>query len=302
MSKLHKRIRFNLAQKMFFIFVLLIIYGCYKNGILPVIHGFYSFSHILKIGLYPILGFLIGWLMDSIFKNNCMFSNKFYGLLLSLVIPISTNLFIYLLYLIGSLLFYSFVIRKQDWDLNFVVIGKMLLILCLIVLNTYNYANLLEESQHFMYSFIDGILGHNISGVFTSNIVILLVGFLILFLDTYYKKEIPLTSYGIYLITLVFYSFLKSDMSFLLTNFFSSTILFVLIFLAPLSMFSPYSRKRKMLFSLVIGVCILPCSLFLNFYEGVYLALFLANLLLIFLNWVQNKFIFAKNKVEILKN
>ena len=59
--------------------------------------------------------------------------------------------------------------------------------------------------------------------------------------------------------------------------------------MAPLDLFSPYSKKRKTMYSFLLGVGILPFSLWTNFYEGVYFSLFLANLLIILLNGIQNR-------------
>lgn len=294
MNKLHKMIHMSLIQKLYFLLLLFVLYGWYKNGLVPYSNQYYSFSHLILILLYPIIGFFMGMLFDFLFKNESLFNNKFYGLLFSLIVPISTNICTFIITLTILLFFNTFLISKRDWDLNFIVLGKLLLIAYLYYMNRYNYANLLEESNLFVYSYLDGIFGNNVSGIFTSNIFLSFLSLLILCFDTYYKKEIPLYSYGVYLLTLVFYAFLKSDMNFILSHMFSSTILFVLVFIAPLSSFSPYSKKRIFFYSILLGLFILPFSLLTNFYEGIYIVLILVNLLLIFLNVLQIHWIKSK--------
>ncbi len=287
MNRIHKIIHFPLIKKLYVFFFFFVLYGWYKNGLLPYLEHYYSFSHLFLILFYPICGYGIGALFDFLFKNKYPFPNRFYGLLFSLIVPISTNICLFILSLSLLLFLNTFWISKKDSDLNFIALGKLLLILLLYSLQSYFYANLLEESQMFVYSYLDGIFGHNESGLFTSNSFLSLAALGVLSFDSYYKKEIPFYSYGVYLLTLVFYAFLKSDMNFILSHLFSSTVLFVFIFIAPLSSFSPYSKKRVAFYSILLGLTILPFSLLTNFFEGVYISLILVNLLLIFLNHLQ---------------
>lgn len=287
MNRIHKIIHFPLIKKLYLLFFFFIVYGWYKNGLLPYLEHYYSMSHVFLILFYPICGYGIGALFDFLFKNKYPFPNRFYGLLFSLIVPISTNICLFVLSLTLLLFLNTFWISKKDSDLNFIVLGKLLLVVLLYTLHSYFYANLLEESQMFVYSYLDGIFGHNESGLFTSCAFLSLVSLGILSFDAYYKKEIPFYSYGIYLLTLVLYAFLKSDMNFILSHMFSSTILFVIVFIAPLSSFSPYSKKRVAFYSILLGITILPFSLLTNFFEGVYISLILVNLLLICLNRLQ---------------
>ena len=123
-------------------------------------------------------------------------------------------------------------------------------------------------------------MGHNISGIFTSNIILIFIAFFFLCSDEYYKKDISINSYGIYLLTLSIYTFINQDITFLLKNMFSSNILFGLVFVATLSCYTPYQKKEKLIYNILIGCLILPLSLIINFFEGIYISIVLANLFL----------------------
>ncbi len=286
---MHKNIRFSLLQKLYLAFFLFIAFGWYKNALVPYLNGYYSFSHLFYILLYPLSGLAIGALFDTLFKNKMPYDNKFYGLLFSLIVPISTNIFLFLLILTLLLFLNTLWISKKDLDLHFIVLGKLLLVAFLWGIGKYYYANLLEESHLFVYSYLDHLFGHIESGLFTSSAILILGSFLLLVFDPYYKKEIPFYGYGVYLLTLVLFSIYKGNMNFLLAHMFSPDVLFLLVILAPLSNFSPYSKKRIAIYSIFVGFLILPFSLLTNFYEGAYFSLILANLLLICLNSLQIK-------------
>lgn len=291
MSSLHKKINFPLTRKYALLFLFFFLFGWYKNGLLPVMEGFYPKTHLVFLLLYPTLGFFLGFLFDKLFRRDATYNNRFFGVLLSFILPISTPIYVFLVWCFLLLLFNTFFIQKKDWDFNFVVFGYLLLVGYLYFTHQYQYSNALEESHLFVYSYLDGVFGYNVGGLFTSSVFLILLSFLFLSFDYYYKKEIPFYSYGFYLLTLILYSFWKGDLRFILANMLSSTILFALVFLAPLSLFSPYTRKRKVLYSFFLGVFILPFSLYFSFFEGVYFSLILANFIVILLNGVQNKLI-----------
>lgn len=298
MSRLHKVIRFPLIYKFYICFFVFLIYGVYKNALLPIHHGFYSKNQFFILLFYPFYGFLIGALFDMMSKKKNVFGNKFYGLLFSMFLPISTPIFLFCLSLFFLLFINTVVISRMDLEWNFIAIGKILLCFILFYYFSYDYANALENSHTFIYSFMDGILGHTVSGIFTSNILLILLSFVFLSFDIYYKKEISFYSYGFYLLSLSLYAILKEDISFLLTHFLLSDVLFALIFVATLSCFSPYSKKRKFLYSTLLGLFILPCSLFLNFQEGVYVAILIANVFVLFIGFLQRIFYTNINKKD----
>lgn len=294
MSRLHKKNIIPLIKKYYIGFILLFIAGYYKNGLYPILHGYSSFVEMLKLILIPVVSFMIGYGFDKKFKNNDMFNSKFYSLLFSMIIPIKTNLILYFLVLSIALYIYNKWITSQNRMVNWIAIGKLILVLLLILIKSYSYQNSIEASGIFQYSILDSLFGHNISGLYTSNTLVILFTLFILELDEFYKKEIPLYSYGMFGFTVVIYAFVKKDMQFLLTHLFSSNVLFVLTFVATISNYTPYSKSAKRFYSILLGCTILPFSLITNFYEGVYISIILASI-------VTNILIVCKNRPKECK-
>lgn len=291
MSRLHKIYNISFVKKCYILFTLMILYGYYKNGIIPIYNGVATIFQTLKVISFPIISIAIGKSFDKLFNYKEIFSNTFYSLLFSMIIPISTNLIIYAILLALMLYLHIFLEKhKIDLNINVIVILKLLLVLVLCLLNNYFYANSLESSGVFQYTFIDMLFGNNISGLFISNIILLLVGFIIFSFDHYYKREIPLISYGIYLGTLIIYTIFKGDLAFFLQHMFLADVLFSLIFIATLSSFSPYTIKGKTIYGFIIGILILPFSILFNFNEGGYIAILIADVICVFLEKKLKKF------------
>ncbi len=290
MSRLHKITKFSLIKKYYLSFILLIIFGIYKNGVVPFINDYSTLTEMIFIFILPLLSFLIGCLFDYFWKNKDLFNSKFYSLLFTMIIPIETNFFLYFLCLSVFLFIYNYLsLKKNDSSFNLITYAKLFLVIILIVFKSYNYQNVIEESGIFQYSILDILLGYGIGGIYTTSVFLIILSLIILAIDNYYKKEISFYSYGIYLITLFIYAFIKQDMSLILVYMFSSSILFGLIFIATLSNYSPYTKKMKFFYSLVLGCSILPFSLLVNFQEGIYISIILANFLVILLNLLFQK-------------
>jgi len=289
MSRLHKIYNISFIKKCYIFFILLIMYGCYKNGIIPIYNGEATIFQALKVFSFPLISIVVGRVFDKLFNNKEIFNNTFYSILFSMIIPISTNIFVYIVVL--SLILYLLVIlRKLDLDINLVIIGKLVLVILLLIFNNYSYANTLESSGLFQYTFVDSLLGSNISGLFVSNVILLLISFIVFSFDYYYKKEIPLIGYGTFLGTLIIYTIFKGDLAYFLQHMFLADILFALILVATLSCFSPYTIKGKTVYSVMVGMLILPFSIIFNFYEGVYIAILIANIICVFLEKKLKKF------------
>ncbi len=297
MSRLHKKISFSLKQKYYLMMLLLILYGYYKNGFLPFYKNYSSLSDMIIVFIIPILSYGIGWIFDKLYNNQEYFNSRFFSLLFSMIIPISINILFYIIFLNGLLLFYNYLlVHKKNSCFNFIAGAKTIIIFILSVFKNCNYENFLEKSGYFKYTFINNIMGHNISSLFTSSILLILIALILFESDEYYKKEIPLYSYGIYLITVLIYAFLHKNMTFILLNTLQSNILFALVFVAPFSNYSPYRRKEKFIYSVIIGISILPFSLVSNFHNGIYFSILLANLILLLLNFCfENKFLKINN-------
>ncbi len=287
MSRLHKKITISLLQKYYIAFFFCILFGIFKNGLLPYVKGYSNISETITILILPILCFGIGFIFDLIFKNREMFNNRFFALLFLLMIPVQSNLLFVLLFLCICLFLYNYIKKWQKnsfW--NWMVGIKLFFVFLLISFHSYGYENVLELSKDFQYSFLDSFIGFHVSGLYISSTMILFLFLFIFCFDYYYKKEIVLYSYGIFGISLLVYSLLKENMGFMLMHLLDSNILFPLIFIAPLSLFSPYSKKGKWLYGILIGILTLPCICLTNVYEGTYIAIFFVNILFNLLNLV----------------
>ncbi len=289
MSGLHKKIYMSLGKKLELCLLFFVLFGFFKNGLYPYFQGFYSLGESLKILIFPLYGYILGYLIDYFKKSNNMFSNRFYGLLFSLILPISTKVYIGLLFISILILFNALVLEKKDSSFNFIALFKILLVLVLKLFNSYNYANLLESSNRYIYSFVDTLIGFNESGIFTSCSILIIICFIVLCFDRYYKKEIPLYSYSIYAIMLFLYALKEQNMLIFLNHLLASDVLFCLVFIAPLSSLSPYLKGRKVLYSIVIGILTLPLSIYFNYHEGVYMALVISSSIELVLNVIENK-------------
>lgn len=268
----------KIYQKYFIALLPLIIYGFYKNGLLLYLDNSISFINMFKPLLFPILGAFSGLIVNLVLKKEFKFNPLIlYGLIVGMIMPINTNIIIFGIAMIGLMFLANFLETK--FSFNIVCFIKLLLVILLMILSSYEYGNVTEIAQNYAFSFIDILFGRGIGGVCSSSIVWIVAGFIYLIMDYYYKKEIPIYAIISYvIITLLSYLFIK-DINIIISNVVSSSVLFAFIFIAPIANFSSYTKNGKLLFGILIGVITAVLTIFIGSFESAIIAILLASIL-----------------------
>lgn len=263
----------NLNKLYLLALIFLIAFGFYKNGILVFKKFSDNYVMLFKPLLFPLINIIISCFFEYIFNKKIKISdNTIFMILLSMIVPVNTNLLIFLsLNIIFSFIIY-FVFDKINLRLNYVALFKLILILVLLVINKYNYANNLELIKKYSYDLLDIFIGRGISGVASSSILFSILGYFILCLNKYYKNEIPLISFSVYFLLVLIFKVLFNHVIVL-----NSMIIFALIFIAPINNFSPAIKKERIIYSIVLGILTFICTYFINMYDGVIIAVMISS-------------------------
>lgn len=251
----------------------LIIYGLYKNIIL-VYGQIGSFNYeIIK----PLLLLLISILVPIGFnllkrRKVTIDENLVYSLFLLLTIPISTNILVFFLLQILNIMLIEYIDDKIS--LNYVVISRLLLVLISVLISKINYANQIEILNIYSYNLIDVLFGRGITAIFCSSIIISLIGYIVLSFNPYYKKEIPFIILCIYLVGSLLLKLVFSKVIII-----NGLIIFSIIFLSNINLWTPVNKTDKYIYSVIVGVLSLLFTYFVNFNEGVLIAIFITSIL-----------------------
>lgn len=266
----HKKNNLNLLY--FTICSLLILFGFYKNGIL-VYKAFSNNVMLLKPLLFPVTSLVITLGINYIFNKKIeLTDNVIYFLLLSMVIPIKTSVILFLILIIIFNVINQFVINRLKININYVALFKILIIVILLILKKYDYANNLEMVGKYSYNLIDIFIGRGISGVSTSSIILIFIGYILFSTNIYYKSDIPLISIGVYLIGAILLKLIFSKVIII-----NSLIIFSLIFIAPLNKYSPVVKKQRIIYGVLLGIFTCVFTYFINMYDGVTLAILVSS-------------------------
>ena len=258
----------------------LILYGWYKNGILPFLAQDVSWFQMFRPLFFPILGFLIGLLWDygkNKRKKISLSLSSIYGLILSMTLSINMNLL--LVCLLEGLCFFLFsMLEKLPWKVNTLLGTKFIFVLGFSIIVKIPFSNIMESTNPIFYSLIDLFFGRNIGGVASTSILLMLCSYAFLSFDYYYKKRIPLYTFFSFTITALIAELIipTGDLLKFLLN---PSVLFASIFLASEITSSPYTEKGGCFYGLLIGFTSFFSTRFFSQEEGIYLTLFLVSLL-----------------------
>lgn len=254
----------------------LLIYGFYKNGILPFISGDASFFKMLRPIFFPLVGLGVGILTDLImwWKSNqkeIWTYYPIYGFITFMTLPISANILVsaILLLIIFCILRN---IKKVKLNLSPLIIASGILLILLSFVGKVTFQNASELSHHFVYSLFDNFFGRNIGGICTTSIFWSVSALIFLCFNYYYKKEIPFTLIGSYVLccTLFEVIFPTGDLLKMILN---SSVIFAGVFVAPEIKHSPYMDLSKMIYGVMVGVLGFFLTRFISSTIGIYIAL-----------------------------
>ena len=252
---------------------MLILFDFYKNGILVYKAFPNNIIMLLKPLVFPIISLLVTFIFNFIFEKKFRINdNIIYFLLLSMIIPINTSIIIFFVIILALNLLNYFIINKFNLSINYVVLFKIFIIAILILLNKYNYANNLEIVGKYSYNLMDIFIGRGISGVCSSSIILILIGYAVFSTNIYYKNDIPLISIGVYAVCALLLKLIFSKVIII-----NSLIIFSLVLIAPLNNFSPAIKKQRIIYSVVLGILTCLFTYYINMYDGVTLAILVSS-------------------------
>ena len=250
----------------------LVLYGIYKNGIVLYNANLISFFSIFKV-LYLIFISLIIYIIFSIIIKRKLKLNL--ELLSMLIIPLfmsqSINLLIYAISLL-VLLFVDYYLSKiiKYNNMSFIILS---IILILMIFNKYNYLNPIEQTNNYLYTFIDLLFGRNPGGISTSSIIIGLILIVYFSVFTLYKKNIVLSSIIVFLI----FTFILNDFN--INSLLNSNAILSFILIAPELKNTPVSIKGTIIYGSLIGIISGLLCQYVSFYVGSFLAIFIISLI-----------------------
>ena len=264
---------------------ILTFYSLYKNGILLYNKGLINFKYIFKPLLLVLIAILFTYIVDYLYlrfiknDNNYMIKikndyNPIYLAILTLCLPVGINIFLFTLIII-ILSFLNNVIKQHDF--NNIALYKILIILLLLLINKYNYLNVYELNVDTALTSFDMFMGRSIGGLGSTNTMLLIISFIIFVTIPSYKKEIPVSAFITSLILSIVGTLFGFGFIYNIKELLNSEFLLAIIFVATIPEYSPINEKDKIIFGILIGVLSFIFNKVFNPFEGVFIAIILAN-------------------------
>ena len=250
-------------------------FSLYKYGYLDYSKGLVSLLASFKVLWLLLINIIITFISSNLLKDN--YPYKYYEtIVLTLLLPIRIP---YIIDIIGVLVYN--LIRKYlyTYHLNNIAISKLLITVCLMVLNKNNYLSFYQEQVSSLYTTSDLIWGASIGSIGSNNLVILILCYLLLCNVIIYKKDIPWYAILGYTMTLGTYGLINNNLIYLMKLTLNSTVLFSIIFVSSINISSPVGRKLRRIYGLLVGILSFT-FLTINPYEAGLIGIIMANLII----------------------
>lgn len=281
MNKERPNLHFETKNKYFFSVLIallpMILYGFYKNGILPYLNNDISIITVFRPLFFLLIGVTIGVLIPRLAKEKMKKENAWvyplYGLMISMTLPIQMNPI--LIIIVQSIILWGAIFFRKKISPLFLGITLLgaIAILCKI-----SYLNGSEQSHIVMYSILDIFFGRNIGGICSTSIFWCLISYIFLLFNPYYKRDIPIYILVTYIIMALLFEMLIPSGD-LLKTILNSTVFFGSIFIAAEIQFSPYMEKGKMIYGIMTGISTFLLTRLLALEIGIYISIMINSLL-----------------------
>ncbi|CCY88889.1 electron transport complex protein RnfABCDGE type D subunit [Mycoplasma sp. CAG:956] len=250
-------------------------FSLYKYGYLDYSKGLVSLFASFKVLWLLLINIIITFISSNLLKDN--YPYKYYEtIVLTLLLPIRIP---YIIDIIGVLVYN--LIRKYlyTYHLNNIAISKLLITVCLMILNKNNYLSFYQEQVSSLYTTSDLIWGASIGSIGSNNLVILILCYLLLCNVIIYKKDIPWYAILGYTMTLGIYGLINNNLIYLMKLTLNSTVLFSIIFVSSINISSPVGRKLRRIYGLLVGILSFA-FLTINPYDAGLIGIIMANLII----------------------
>lgn len=240
----------------------LILYGFYKNGIYLYIKKYISLPTMFKPLLLILIGFLIGASVNIIYlklikksKDNIIdivFSSfhPIYGILIASIISINTNILLFSVVTFAVLFISKFINNK----INLISLSSLIIFFIMNVLNKFTFMNIYEQSSSFKMNAIDYMFGRGSGGILTTNILLIVLSFIILYNSKVYKKNIAIYSSSVFILLTTIYCILTKNIGNIMNMLFTNGILFSFVYVATEPVSSSYTKYGKEIYGILVGI------------------------------------------------
>lgn len=257
----------NSIEKMSYIYLLsllpLILFGFYKNGISLYIKDYVNILGMLKPLLLILCGFIIGILVNIIYEkvikksqNNIreiIFSSfhPIYGILISCIISINTNIFLFSIITFVVLFISKFISINK---VNYIALSGLIIFFIMNIMGEFSFLNIYESTNNFNMNAVDYLFGRGSGGVFTTNVILLTISFIVLYNSKIYKKTIPIFSISTFILLTIIYCISTNNIINIMNMLFTNGILFSFIFIATEPISSSYTKKGMAIYGIIVGI------------------------------------------------
>lgn len=264
----------------------IVLFSYYKNGYLVYKGNCMSFFSTLQYLVVPIIVVVISYLFEIYYYIGIKKERNFNNVVNSFS-PFA-NLLCYLLcgpndalYIVVPLIFIIDILMKwlsNKFTINRVALFKMILFIILAIFGIYNNANSLEVLNDVkVFTNAETFLGLGIGemGVVSSLFVIL--SFIVLMFNKYYKKDIAISALITYFLFGCFFVLVKTlTLNEFLMHTFSSGILFAIVYVLTLSDSSPILSGGRKIYGILFGIL---SAIFVNLFE-IYISIYFIILIM----------------------
>jgi len=238
----------------------LIIFGFYKNGIIPYMKGYNDIFTLLNPLIVPFICYYINLLVMNIItkklSKHLVEHDLFalYGLLIGMCLPPQMSFIILLIFPFVSAIY---LLICQKIKINYLALMLLILLLInfLLIGGDFNqmFMNTYEKNS-LSYSLWAQFFGYNYSGFSSGNIILIIIMALVINYFANFKVSICLYGLGSYFLFGLLLAPFTKNYSLIIDNVFNYSFIFIMFIIASENISSAYTKSGMATYGILIGI------------------------------------------------
>ena len=261
-------------QHFYYLLLIFALFGIYKNGIIPYQNNLITLINVFKPLFLVVISVGTSYVFSLLFKEKFFSYRLICNTLISLLVMPNISYLIYAIILIVLNLIYHFI--RFNIPSFYMVITSIVL----MVMNNYSYLNGYEATHSLKYGFLDYLFGKGYGGIGNTLLFLTVLLAIVYICNKQYKKHIVISFMIAHVLLSIIYCFITKDLS--IGNIINNNVLFGIVFVATLPLYSPYTRGGCYLYGVILAIICFASSFWdinLGFYIGISLLSILSKVL-----------------------
>ena len=143
---------------------------------------------------------------------------------------------------------------QKNTKINYIALASLIIFFIMNIFGKFSFLNVYEASNNFNMNALDYMFGRGSGGIFTTNILLVLISFIVLYHSKIYKRTIAIFSIVSFIILGTIYCLFTNNIGDIMNILFTNGIFFSFVYISTEPLSSSYTKNGRIIYGVLTGI------------------------------------------------